>query len=703
MILPKNKWIINYENNYTDNEIIEILHRIKGIDDYIKYQNLGFKDFYDPYLFKDMDKVIKKIKLSIRNDEKILIYGDYDVDGITATAILYRALKDKGADVHFKVPNRFSEGYGLSLEAVEEIIEDKYNLVITVDNGITSVEEIDVLLRNGIGVIVTDHHEQKEELPHTDYIIHSYINSGYPFDSLCGAGVSFKIAEALDEDFIRKYVDLVMLGTIADMMPLIDENKAMVNEGIKRINNSNVLGLRMLLDELGLTIKGIKDISFNIAPKINSLGRIGDASVAIDLLIQDDVDKIKSDIKALLDADTLRKELTIQNTDLAYKLINPNDNVILIYSPSFYEGVLGIIAQKVMKKTGKITGVFNVNQDNYARGSFRTIGDYNILEMLEKNSDLLDKFGGHEKACGVSMKASNIKELKERLSKEASSIMGVESTLDVSLSLNHSLITTSFMAELTKFDMQDTTFLFKDLSVVSTTLLAEKHTKVKAKLSTGAFVSIMVFNDARLSFNLSNGDLLDVVGELNINSFNGYDSLQIIAKDYKVSGIQVIDYRNRYDFKQAIEYFDKENGLILKDDFDNISDLNLLIQEQDPSIVYLAPIDNNKLDAIKVTDSKLLREAIYLVSLKYETNEIVLQKELKISKYLLNNILTIFEELNLITRNNGRVQNLPRERGTKVNLENSKTYQEFKSQNEVLSLMRSDINTIKKYVLEALE
>ena len=187
------------------------------------------------------------------------------------------------------------------------------------------------------------------------------------------------------------------------------------------------------------------------------------------------------------------------------------------------------------------------------------------------------------------------------------------------------------MTELTKFDMQDTTFLFKDLSVVSTTLLAEKHTKVKAKLSTGAFVSIMVFNDARLSFNLSNGDLLDVVGELNINSFNGYDSLQIIAKDYKVSGIQVIDYRNRYDFKQAIEYFDKENGLILKDDFDNISDLNLLIQEQDPSIIYLAPIDNNKLDAIKVTDSKLLREAIYLVSLKYETNEIVLQKELKIS------------------------------------------------------------------------
>ena len=323
--------------------------------------------------------------------------------------------------------------------------------------------------------------------------------------------------------------------------------------------------------------------------------------------------------------------------------------------------------------------------------------------MLAKNSDLLDKFGGHEKACGVSMKASNIKELKERLSKEVSQIIGYEATLDIALSLNHSLLTTSFMNELAKYDMQDTTVLFKDLTVVSTALLAEKHTKIKAKLSTGAFISIMVFNDAKLSFNLTNGDLLDVAGELNINSFNGFESLQIIAKDYKVAGVQIIDYRYRYDFNQASNYFDKENGLILRDNIDTISDLNLLIKEQDPSIVYLAPIDNNKLDALRVTDNKLLREAIYLISLKYETNEIMLQKELKISKYLLNNVLTIFEELDLITRNNGKIQNLPRERGTKVNLENSKTYQEFKEQNEVLSLMRSDIKTIKQYVLEALE
>jgi len=704
MILSKNKWNIKYDTSYSDNEIIDILYKIKGINDYVKYNNLGFKDFYDPYLFKNMDAVIKKIKMSIRNNEKILIYGDYDVDGITATSILYRALVEKGANCDYMVPNRFSEGYGLSNEIVDTIIEKKYNLLITVDNGITSVDEVDRLIKEGVSVIITDHHEPKEELPRTDYIVHSYLGHDYPFSGLCGAGVAFKIAEALDKDMIRKYVDLVMLGTIADMMPQIDENKAFINEGIKRINDTNCLGLRMLLNKMGLTIHGIKDISFNIAPKINSLGRIGDASIAIDLLIQEDQYKIQKDIDALFEADTLRKELTIQNTDLAYKLINPNDNVILIYSSSFYEGVLGIIAQKVMKKTGKITGVFNVNQDNYARGSFRTIGEYNILEMLEHNSDLLDKFGGHEKACGVSMKASNIKELKERLSKELENeSMSIEPSLEVTVSLNHSLIKKDFVKELEYYDIQDTTFLFKNMEVIQTTLLADKHTKIKAKLKDNNYVSIIIFNDASLSFNLAQGDFIDCVGELSINSYNGFESIQIIGKDYRVNGIQVIDYRNRYDFKNALEYFDKDNGLILKDDFDNILDLNLLIKEQSPNIVYLAPIDDDKNEDLKITESRLLKETIYIISTQVEINEIMLLKEIRTSKYVLNNILQIFEELNLITRANGKVQSVPRAKGDKVNLEDSKTYIEFMEAKEVHSLLKGDINNIKKYVLEALE
>ncbi len=703
MILPKYKWIVKYQNNYSDNEIIDILHKNIGIDDYVRYHFLGFKDFIDPYEFKNMDKVIKKIKLSIRNDEKILIYGDYDVDGITATAVMYRALKAKGANVSFMVPNRFSEGYGLSNEVVDEIIEKEYQLVITVDNGITSVDEVERLNQAGIVVIITDHHEPKEKLPKTDYILHSYLNNDYPFEHLCGVGVSFKIAEALDKDFIRKYVDLAMLGTIADMMPIIGENKAIVNEGIKRINDTNVLGLRMLLEKLNLEIHGLKDISFNIAPKINSLGRIGDATIAIELLIEDDIDKIREDINALLEADTLRKELTIQNTDLAYKMINQDDNVIIIYSSSFYEGVLGIIAQKVMKKTGKITGVFNVNQDNYARGSFRTIGDYNILEMLEKNKDLLDKFGGHEKACGVSMKASNIKELKDRLSKEVATIVPFESSLDVSLSLHHTLINTDFVKELEYYDMQETLFLFNDLEVIGTQLLAEKHTKIKCKLNNGKYISIIVFNDTSLSFNLAPSDELEVVGELNINSYNGFENIQIIAKDFRVNGVQVIDYRNRKDYKYAVSHFDLEDGLILKEEFDNIADLNLLIKEQSPSILYLAPISQEKNDEHLITDLKFLKEVIYVISKRIEINEIMLQKEVKASKYVLNHILEIFEELNLVERYNGKVKPIPREKGYKVNLEDSKTYNEFVESKEVLTLLRSDINTIKKYVIEALE
>ena len=703
MILSKYKWNIQYTNNYSDNEIISILHEIKGISDYISYHNLGFKDFNDPYLFKNMDIVIKKIKMSIRNNEKILIYGDYDVDGITAISILYKILKYKGANVFYRVPNRFYNGYGLGNDVVDEIIADGYNLVITVDNGITAIEETEKLTSAGISVIITDHHEPKETLPNTEYIIHSYLMHDYPFEGLCGAGVAFKIAEALDRDYIREYVDLVMLGTIADMMPQTEENKAFINEGLKKINNSSSLGLKMLLDEHKIHVNNIKDISFKVAPKLNSLGRIGDASVAVDLLISNDPNKIKEDINALYEADLLRKELTAQNTELAYKLIDPADKVILIYSPSFYEGVLGIIAQKVMKKTGKITGVFNVNQENYARGSFRTSGDWNILELLEKNSDILDKFGGHEKACGVSMKASNIKELKERLSADLSLIIPREPQLDIACKLNHTLLTIPFTNELEHYDLLETDFLFKDLEVIKTVFLAEKHTKILARLSNGNYIDVMCFNDPSLSFNLQPGDSIDVVGEINRNLYNGYERIQIVAKDYKVSGVQVIDYRKRNDFNSAIQYFDKENGLIIKDDFDTIADLDLLIKEQDPNIVYLAPIDESRLDSYKIVDPSTLKRTIYLISLNPNVNEIVLQKELRVSKDVLNNILTIFEELNLIKRENGSVKSIPREKGEKVHLEESKTFMMHQESNEVTTFLRSDIKDIKNYILERLE
>lgn len=702
MILSKNKWSLLYKEKYSDNEIIDILHKVKGINDYVKYLNLGFKDFYDPFLFKNMDKVIKKIKLSIRNNEKIVIFGDYDVDGITATAILYRALKEKGADVHYLVPNRFSEGYGLSLESVDEIIKEGYELVITVDNGITNTEEIKKLIEANISVIVTDHHEPKEALPDTEYIIHSYIYKDYPCLNLCGAGVAYKISEALDKDFARKYIDLCMLGTIADMMPVVDENKAIINEGLKRINDTFVPGLRMLLYRMNLKIRGIKDISYNIAPKLNSLGRIGDASVAIDLLITDEEKKMNEDISKLFEADTLRKELTIQNTELAYKMIDPNDKVNIIYSSSFYEGVLGIIAQKVMNKTKKITGVFNVDDSNNARGSFRTVGEYNLLQMLEEDKDLLDKFGGHEKACGVNMKASNLKELKERLSKQAQNEEGAESSISVALSLNHSLINLDFAKKLEYYELEDTNFLFEGMIVQSASLLAEKHTRVKVKLNDGKFASVIIFNDVSLAYNIAENDKIDVVGNLNVNRYNGYENIQIIASDYEVSGLQIIDYRKRSDFKDAIPYFDKDNGLVLNENFESLSELSLLISEQSPNIVYLGPMDKDNI-AMVVSDTKILKEAIYLISTKISPREMIIQKELKVTREELEKILTIFEELNLIKRSDGKIRSIPREKGSKVNLDDSETYHYYKEEKEAKELLYGDIEEIRKYVLEALE
>ena len=701
MILSKNKWKILYEDAYSDNEAIDILYKIKGVDDYINYFNLGFKDFYDPYLFKNMDIVLKKIKLSIRNNEKILIYGDYDVDGITATSILYRTLKEKGADIHFMLPNRFQTGYGLSEDVVKEIVDSGYNLVITVDNGITSVEEIDELMKQNITVILTDHHEQKEVLPHTPYIVHSYILNDYPFSGLCGAGVAFKIAEAMDKDFARKYIDLVMLGTIADMMPQIDENRAFINEGLKRINDSNVPGIRELLWRLNLKVKGVKDISYNIAPKLNALGRIGDASIAVKLLTEDDPSIINDCLDKIFDADRLRKELTIQNTELAYKMIDENDMVNIIYSNEFYEGVLGIIAQKVMKKTSKITGVFNIDDEGNARGSFRTIGEYNLLEMLEKTSDLLDKFGGHEKACGVNLKASNLKPLKERLSVLVKSETQLMPSVEVSMPLNHTLINSDFYHTLEMYDLEETTFLIKNAEVVSLALLVDKHTKVKVRLENNKYINVMVFNDAYLYYNLSIGDKIDFIGELNINYNSGYTSLQIIASDYKVDSVQIIDYRKRYDYKDAIKYFNHESGLIIKDSFDSLSELSLLIEEQSPNIIYLGPLSSESTH--DVTNIKKLQEAIFIIDKDVRISEMILQKELRVSRQTLNGILTIFEELNLVNRHNGMVSSLPRERGIKVQLQNSDTYKYYRDSEEVNMLLSGPIDKIKEYVLEALE
>lgn len=701
MILSKNKWKIQYGESYADNEIIDILHKIKGIDDYVRYYNLGFKDFNDPFKFKNMDIVIKKIKMSIKNNDKILIYGDYDVDGITATAILYRILKEKGADVHFMVPNRFQDGYGLSPDAVESIISSGYNLVITVDNGITNIDEIDLLLKANVSVILTDHHEPKDTIPKTDYIVHSYIFHDYPFEYLCGAGVAYKIAEAIDKDYARKYIDLAMMGTIADMMPLIGENKAIVNEGLKIINNTSVTGLKALLKSMDIEVRGTKDISYSIAPKLNSLGRIGDASVAISLLIEENPSDIEKDIKRLYEADNLRKELTIQNTELAYKLINPTDSVNVIYSSSFYEGVLGIIAQKVMKRTNKITGVFNIDDQNNARGSFRTIGEYNILEMLEENKDLLQKFGGHEKACGVTMEASNLKELKDRLQ----SMVGTfkEETYEtVALALNHSLISADFYADLQMYDLQDNMFLFKDLYVVQSSLLVEKHTKLKAKLENGKYINVIIFNDPGLSYNISPGDKIDLIGELNINKYNGQENLQIIASDYEVMGLQVVDYRKSREYEQASKYFDTDNGLVINQDFESLSELSLLIKEQSPNIVYLAPVEYD-ITADQVTNKNLLKQAIYIISSNIAIKEIMLAKELKVSRQTLDVIIEIFEELNLIIVDGDKISSNPREKGLKVELESSETFLYYKEVKLVQDLLYGDIDMIKKYVLEALE
>ena len=366
--------------------VLTLLNK-RGIDSdekLSKFLSPSDDSFYDPFLLNDMDKLVQRVEQAMKNQEKILIFGDYDVDGITATSILYLTLKKCGADVSFMVPDRFSDGYGLQDSSTNRIIEEGYSLVITVDNGITAVDEIKILVDAGIKVILTDHHEPKEILPPTEYIIHSFLDETYPFKELSGVGVAFKVSMALDKEYAISLIELAMLGTIADMMTIIDENKAIVNEGLKNISNTKLPGLYALLKAYDIEAMSIKDISYNVAPKINSLGRLGKAELAIKLLISQSKEEIKGLIDEALEADEIRKEITIQNTEMAYKMVNEEDNINILASKDFYEGVLGIIAQKVAKKTGKVTGVFALNDQGQAKGSFRSAGNVNRTTVVSR-------------------------------------------------------------------------------------------------------------------------------------------------------------------------------------------------------------------------------------------------------------------------------------------------------------------------------
>jgi single-stranded-DNA-specific exonuclease len=384
--------------------------------------------FNNPFLFKDMQRAVSRIEKAISDKEKIVVYGDYDVDGITATVLMVRVLRKMGADCSYYLPNRLSEGYGLSEEGIRKIASDGVRLLITVDCGISAHKEIDVANCMGIDCIITDHHEVHDGIPEAFAVLDPKDpGSGYPFPSLAGVGVALKLCQALasgsryDTSLWEPYLDLVALGTAADIVPMTGENRVIASLGFARMSSTEVLGLEALITIQGLKGKMLStaQVVFQLAPCINAVGRLGDPTAGVELLLTDDPQQARLLAEELRRANFERRELDSIVATEAYAWVEQHidlstDCCLVAGSESWHAGVIGIVASKLVERYHRPAILFAIGEDGYARGSGRSIPALHLLEALNECADLLEGYGGHAAAAGMTIKTENIESFRKR-------------------------------------------------------------------------------------------------------------------------------------------------------------------------------------------------------------------------------------------------------------------------------------------------
>lgn len=507
---------------------------------------------YDPFLMRDMDKAVERIMAAKKANEKITIYGDYDVDGITAIAILYKHLSDMGISVDYYVPDRMQEGYGVNRDALDKIKEEGSSLIITVDTGITAVEECEYAHSIGLDVIVTDHHECKEKIPQVYAAIDpKRKDCGYPFKSLAGVGVVFKLIQALDEnkslpDLMERYADLMCLGTVADISPLVDENRIIVTEGLKRFKNTKNVGLKALIDVStnGKTITA-STIGYIIAPRINASGRLGCASRSVELFLTDNEEKALELAQSLCEENSLRQQTEQKMFKEALEYIEnhpeiKDDKIIVIPHENWHHGIVGIVSSKITEKFYKPSILFAIDGDE-AKGSGRSVSGFNLFETLENCSDLLEKFGGHELAAGLTIKAKNIAEFRTRindLAKDQINEAMLVPTVMLDAAIKVPYITIDTVHDINRLqpfgvDNPNPAFAVRNIKIHKISVMSDgKHLRMTL-FKDGRYLDSVGFGMGEYYHHLEEGDFIDVAFALDINDYKGFQNVQLILKDIK--------------------------------------------------------------------------------------------------------------------------------------------------------------------------
>ena len=543
--------VAEMQKKYNINNLLAILlsnREITSEEQINKFLNPKRNDFYNPFGMPDMEKAVNRILKAIENNEKTIIYGDYDVDGITSVAVLKSFLEERGIQVGVYIPNRLNEGYGLNKEAVKYIAKQGYKLMITVDCGITAIEEVEYAKELGIETIVTDHHEPAENLPEAVAVVDAKRKDNkYECRNLAGVGVVFKLIQALsiklglEEKEYLKFLDIVCIGTISDIVPLTDENRVIVKLGLKLVEQTRNLGLREILQSCGYSKINSTTISFGVAPRINACGRMGHQEEALNLLLSKNIDEVKDLTIKLNDYNKTRQEIekTIYNEAIEQIEKNnlANKNTIVVYGKGWHHGVIGIVSSKITELYFK-PSILLSEEDGEYKGSGRSVEGFDLHEALMECNKTIKKFGGHAMAVGINIEKHKIKEFEETFEKVATEknvdkivpILNVDAEIkldDITKEMVESLKELEPFGEANKMPI----FAFRNLKIDSIRSLTNgKNLKLSVRDNKN-IVNAIGFNLGELSEIYKIGDKIDIAGNLEINSFNGVDSIQINIKD----------------------------------------------------------------------------------------------------------------------------------------------------------------------------
>lgn len=699
----KYNWIYpNYDENFIkelesysiSKNIAKILNarNITDMTSVKKYFSDEYEEGYDPFLMHDMQKAVDRINEAIENEEKILVYGDYDADGITSTVLLVETLISMGANVSSYIPNRFEEGYGPNKEAFTKIIDSGITLIITVDNGIAGVEEVDLANELGCDVIVTDHHKIQDTIPNAYAIIHpEHPEGNYPFKKLAGVGVAFKLAHALLEIFPDFLLDLVAIGTIADMVSITDENRIFVKQGLELINEDPRIGLKMLLELSGIDTKiDEQTVGFYIAPKLNSIGRMDSAKLGLSFLMAEDPVTARALAEQIEQYNIQRKQVTEDIVkDVISKIENSEKkqkNVIMI-SGEYHEGVLGIVASNIVEKYQKPVFIMN-EKEGVLKGSARSIFDFNIYEAMNKISDLFLAFGGHTLAAGFSFEKSNFEKIEEFLDNEFEEFkqnndLKANKNIDIVTSLED--ISYQFLNSLDALkpygmDFEKPTVLIENAMVLNKAYFGSEKQYLRLTIADEVGnLDCITFKDSVTFDKVEKNDIIDLLCNIDKNNFNGRTKLQahiidIHIKEFLFEDLRFINYdianidinclklskhrddkdNNFYQYKDLDSLIDREFEYIYLLDIPTSKEYLYKIINLKPKKVFLICEEKQVLSDVYLIDKNRL---IKLFNLILSTNNKQINVAQQLDKLLvvlktnvdsLKIMIQIFKELELI-------------------------------------------------------